>query len=98
MHRHCLTGRPAPCRTSHTGHRCSRSGAGSLEAGAELGKLWAKNRSSKDPAAMPTGVAEALNGHTSAMVQLVTSDAACVEATLENVMKADGAQFKVKAR
>lgn len=47
---------------------------------------------------MPTGVAEALNGHTSAMVQLVTSDAACVEATLENVMKADGAQFKVKAR
>ena len=60
--------------------------------------LRAHNKSNKNQDNMPTGIADALEGHTSATVQLVTSDAACVEATLDNVTKADGSQFKAKAR
>ena len=44
----------------------------------------------------PTGLAAALQGETSASVQLHTSDGACFEGPLNDVKKADGTQFKAK--
>jgi len=60
--------------------------------------LRARNKSNKGQTAMPTGIAAEMSGATSATLQIVSSDAACFQATLGNVKKADGAQFKAKTR
>lgn len=57
----------------------------------------ARNRANRDQTALPTGVTLALEGTTSATVQVVTSDASCFAATLTTVKKADANQFKAKA-
>ena len=57
----------------------------------------ARNRANRDQTAQPTGVTLALEGTTSATVQVVTSDASCFEAALTTVNKADAVQFKAKA-
>jgi len=56
----------------------------------------ARNRANRDQTAQPTGVTLALEGTTSATVQVVTSDASCLGATLTTVKKADAIQFKAK--
>jgi hypothetical protein len=56
-----------------------------------------KNDAAKGFTALPTGIAAALSGNTSATVQIVTSDAACFTGTATSVQKADGLQFKAKA-
>jgi len=58
--------------------------------------LQATNKLTKDQTAMPVGLAGALQGATSALMQLVTSDGACFEALLDTVKKSDGVQFKAK--
>jgi hypothetical protein len=56
--------------------------------------VQAANEAKKDQVELPTGIAAALSGATSATVQVVTSDASCTGATLTTVKKADGTQFK----
>ena len=59
-------------------------------------QIQAGNKVKKAQTAMPTGIAGALQGATSASMQVVTSDGLCFEAALTNVKKADGLQFKAK--
>ena len=59
-------------------------------------QLTARNNEKKGQSAMPTGIAAALEGATSARMQVVTSDAECFDAMLGTVKKADGIQFKAK--
>jgi hypothetical protein len=67
----------------------------SLKGGAPgKGKLQAQ--AGNQGGAFPTGLAAALQGETSARIQLVTSDGACFEAALVEVKTADGVQFKAK--
>jgi hypothetical protein len=63
------------------------------------GKLQVKasNNAAKGQTALPTGLAAALQGTSSATVQLLTSDAQCYEADLPTVKKTDAEQFKAKA-
>jgi hypothetical protein len=60
-------------------------------------QLKAGNNAAKGQTALPTGIAAALQGATSATLQFLTSDALCLEATLGTVKAADGVQFKAKA-
>jgi hypothetical protein len=60
-------------------------------------QLQAANKESKGQTSLPPGAAGLLNGAGSAHVQVVTSDAACFDAVLGNVKKADGLQFKAKS-
>jgi CSLREA domain-containing protein len=54
-----------------------------------------KNNSAKSQTSLPTGVAAALAGSSSVIVQLTGSDAtSCVSATLGNVSQDDGSSFK----
>ena len=56
-----------------------------------------KNNVAKGQTSLPTGVAAALAGSTSAEIQLLGSDASqCISASLGNVTIADGVQFKAK--
>jgi len=57
----------------------------------------AGNKAKKGQTSLPTGAATALAGATSATLQLITSDAACLEASLGSVKKAEGMIFKAKA-
>jgi cysteine-rich repeat protein len=60
--------------------------------------LWqAANKAKKNQTAMPTGIAAALAGASSATVQLVVSGAECFDATLGNIKKAEALLFKAKA-
>jgi cysteine-rich repeat protein len=60
-------------------------------------QVQAGNKAKKGQTALATGVAAALAGSTSARVQVLTSDAACLEAALPTVKKAEPDQFKAKA-
>jgi hypothetical protein len=62
----------------------------------ELDRRTGATLSKKGQAALPTGTAAALAGATSATLQLTTSDAACFEAELGTVKKADGMLLKAK--
>ena len=70
--------------------------------GGDAGKgallIQAANKQSKGQVWLPSGAAAALQGATGARVQMITSDAACFEADFLEVKKADGVQFKAKAR
>lgn len=66
------------------------SGKGKLQ-------VQAGNKAKKGQTALPTGLTAVLAGETSARLQLRTSDAACFEAVLGNVVKSDATQFKAKA-
>ncbi len=63
-----------------------------------LGKSFGKGKivivGKNATSTMPLGVAAALQGSTSATVQVLTSDASCFGASLGRVKKADGALFK----
>ena len=59
-------------------------------------QVQAGNNSKKGQVSMPVGIAEALQNETSATIQVRIDDGVCVEATLTNVKKADGLQFKAK--
>jgi len=63
------------------------------------GKLQVKagNKARRGQAALPTGTAKALDGATSATLQVLAGGATCFEAFLSTVKKADGFQFKAKA-
>jgi cysteine-rich repeat protein len=78
------------------------SGVSNLKAkGGKAGKGSLVVKSKNDPkqglTSLPTGGAAALAGSTEATVQVVTSDAACFEARLTRVKKADGTRFDAKA-
>ena len=60
-------------------------------------QLQAGNKVKKSQAALPTGVAAALQNVAAVRVQVVTSDAGCFDALLGSVKKADGEQVKAKA-
>lgn len=60
-------------------------------------QLQAGNKEKKGQIALPTGVAGALEDSGSALIQVVASDAACFEAALPTVKKAEAEQFKGKA-
>jgi hypothetical protein len=56
----------------------------------------AGNKAPKGQTALPHGLALRLAAESSVFVQVAASDALCYEATLDNVKKADGRQFKAK--
>jgi cysteine-rich repeat protein len=56
-----------------------------------------RNKAKKGLTQLPTGAAAALQGATSATLQVLASDGACFSVPLTTVKKADGAQFKAKA-
>jgi cysteine-rich repeat protein len=60
-------------------------------------QLQAGNNAAKGQSALPAGVVAALEGASSATLQLLASDGPCYEAALATVQKADGVQFKAKA-
>ena len=64
------------------------------------GKLLiaAANKNKKGQSALPSGIAARLANAESAVLQVNTTDGACFGATLGEVKKADGVQFKAKAR
>lgn len=67
------------------------------EAGASKAVAKGMNNSAKGQTALPTGLAAALNGSTSATIQLHGSDAiACLSCPLSTVLKDTGALFKAK--
>lgn len=55
-----------------------------------------RNVASKGQTSLATGIAAALVGQTHPTIQLVTSNGFCVGATLNDVTKDDGVQFKAK--
>jgi hypothetical protein len=83
-----------PAATSN-GVRTMRAVSGA--AGHGLWTLQAGNNSKKEWFTLRRGISAALQGATTARLQLVTSDAACFDAVLGTVKKADGVQFKAKA-
>jgi len=60
------------------------------------GEIDAKgqNNASKGKTSLPVGIASALQSNSQATVRIITSDASCFAATMTNVTKADGVQFK----
>jgi len=62
------------------------------------GKLQvdAGNKEKKNQSSLPTGTAPALNGATSALLQISVDGGACFEAPFATIKKADGVQFKAK--
>jgi cysteine-rich repeat protein len=58
--------------------------------------LQGRNNVPKGQTSLPTGAAAALQGETSATLQLLTSDGLCFEAGLTTVQTADGQQFKAR--
>lgn len=64
------------------------------------GKLdvMAANNVRRGQTALPTGIAHALQGATSATVQVVASDGLCFEAIASEVKRADGMRFQARAR
>jgi len=70
--------------------------AASGSAGKGSLKLQAGNKGKKGQFSLPRGMSEALQGASSARLQVVTSDGECFEAVLGSVKKADGLQFKAK--
>lgn len=60
-------------------------------------KVQAGNKAKRGQTALPTGLTATLAGATSARLQVRTSDAACFEAVLDNVVKSDATRFKAKA-
>jgi hypothetical protein len=71
--------------------RAGDAGKGKLQ-------VQAANKASKGQNAMPVGAAAALQGAGSVRLQVVTSDSACFDATLNEVKKADGEQVSAKRR
>jgi cysteine-rich repeat protein len=59
--------------------------------------LQAGNQSAKAQTALPTGIAAALQGATSATVQVLTDVPSCFQAELGTVKKADGTRFQAAA-
>jgi cysteine-rich repeat protein len=59
-------------------------------------QLQAGNDAAKGQSALPTGLAAALQGASSATLQVLTSDALCFEASFSAVRKADGVGFQAK--
>jgi len=62
------------------------------------GKLQVKagNKERKGQMSFPTGAAAALEGTTTATLQVLASDARCFGISLDRVQKADGVEFKAK--
>ena len=56
------------------------------------------NSASRGQIALPTGVVAALSGNTSPIAQLVTSDGLCLGATLSDVTRDDGLQYKARRK
>jgi cysteine-rich repeat protein len=71
--------------------RGDRPGKGSV-------RVRAANDARRNRTALPTGAAAALAGETSAKVRMVTSDAACFEAVLGTVRRADERRFRATGR
>jgi hypothetical protein len=67
------------------------------DAGKGKATVTGKNNSAKGQNSLPTGIATLLENNTQATVQLLTNDASCFGATVTQVKKADGAQFKATA-
>jgi hypothetical protein len=57
-------------------------------------KVQAGNAAAQGESALPTGITAQLEGSTSARVQVVTSDAACFDATLPSVKQASAVAFR----
>ena len=62
------------------------------------GKLQvdAANKEKKNQSSLPTGIAPALGGATSALLQISSDGGGCFEAPFVTIKKADGVQFKAK--
>lgn len=74
-----------------------KMGAKSGSAGKGSFKLLAANKEKKLQLELPRRVSDALEGASSARVQVVASDGACFDAVLPSVKKADEELFKAKA-
>ncbi len=71
---------------------------GSGDVGKGNASAQGKNNSGKGLTALPTGVFAALTGDTNPTIQLVTSDGFCVSATMTDVTKDEGGQFKAQKK
>jgi hypothetical protein len=80
--------------TSSDGVKSIAAAGGSAGKGAL--KLQAGNKEKKGQMSLPRGMSEALQGATSARLQVVANDGECFEAVLGTVKRADGVQFKAK--
>ena len=60
--------------------------------------LKAKNLAKKGITSMPTGVVAKLAGQVAPTIQLVTDDGLCLSATMTEVQKDDGAQYKAQKK
>lgn len=56
------------------------------------------NNAAKGQTALPTGVVAALLGNSNPTIQLVTSDGACISATMTEVTKATGVEYKARKK
>jgi hypothetical protein len=99
-------GRP-PGDPGHKGYRYRDRGASSDgialvlvragDAGRSKAAIKGKNNSAKGQLALPTGVAAALTGSTSATVQLLASNVPeCISVELTDVSRNDASQFKAR--
>jgi hypothetical protein len=56
------------------------------------------NNAAKMQTALPTGVVALLSGNTTPTIQIVTSDAACITATMTAVTKDGGGEYKARKK
>lgn len=56
--------------------------------------VQAKNNARRGRMALPTGISNALSGHTRALVQVVTSNAACLSMELDGIVRNEPGYFK----
>src|SRR5690606_28578577 len=78
--------------------RVAKIGFGSGAAGKGTASVAGKNDAKKGLTHLPTGVVAALSGQTHPTIQLPTSNGFCVGATLTEVTKDDGPQYKARKK
>jgi cysteine-rich repeat protein/probable HAF family extracellular repeat protein len=76
----------------------SKIGYGAGDAGKGKADATGGNNIAKGQIALPTGIVAALSGNTHPTMQLVTSDRLCIGATMTEVTRDDGLQYKARKK
>jgi cysteine-rich repeat protein len=76
----------------------SKLGYGAGGAGKGKADAAASNNVAKAPPTLPTGVVAALAGNTHPTMQIVTSDGLCVGATMNQVTRDDGLEYRARKK
>jgi len=76
----------------------SKIGYKSGDAGKGKANAKGKNNVAKGQTALPIGVVSQLTGNTTPTIQMITSDGLCIGATMSEVKKDDGLQYKAQLK